>query len=80
MPNMKKIEFENDIYKVIRKNIKKYRKGKGITAAELAEMVELSHDYIRQIESEKVAANFSLDTFYRIATALNVPLDKFIQK
>ena len=77
---MKKLEFDNDIYETIRKNIKKYRKEKGITAAKLAEMVDLSHDYIRQIESEKVSANFSLDTFYRIATALNISLDKFIQK
>lgn len=80
MPNMEKPKYDNDIYTTIRKNIKRYRKEKGITAAELAEMVELSHDYIRQIESEKVSANFSLDTFYRIATALNVSLDKFIQK
>lgn len=80
MPNMKKLEFDNDIYSTIRKNIKKYRKEKGITAASLSEMVDLSHDYIRQIESEKVAANFSLDTFYRIAVALDVSLDKLIEK
>lgn len=49
---MKKPKYDNDIYTTIRRNIKKYRKEKGLTAAELAEMVELSHDYIRQIESE----------------------------
>ena len=77
---MQKIKFDNDIYSTIRKNIKKYRKEKGITAAALSEMVDLSHDYIRQIESEKVAANFSLDTFYRISVALGVSLDKLIEK
>ncbi len=77
---MKKINFDNDIYNTIGKNIKKYRKEKGITAAELAELVDLSHDFIRQIESEKVANTFSVETLYRISVALDVSLDKFVQK
>ena len=77
---MKKINFDNDIYNTIGKNIKKYRKEKGITAAELAELVDLSHDFIRQIQSEKVGYNFSVETLYRISVALDVSLDKFVQK
>ena len=80
MPYMKNIQYDNDIYNTIRRNIKKTRKEKGITAAELAEMVDLSHDFIRQIESEKIKANFSVDTFYRIAIALDVSLDELIEK
>lgn len=74
------LKFDKDIYNTIRKNIKKYRKLKGITSARLAEMVNLSHDFIRQIESEKAAYNFSVDTFYRISVALDVTLDMLIQK
>ena len=77
---MKSIEFDHDIYDTIRKNIKKYRNLKNMTAAQLAELVDLSHDFIRQIESEKVAYNFSVETFYRISVALNVSLDKLIKK
>ena len=77
---MEHLEFDNDIYNTIRKNIKKYRKEKGITAAQLAEMVDLSHEFIRQIESEKVANTFSVETLYRISVALNTSLDKLIQK
>ena len=73
------IEFDNGIYDTIRKNIKKYRKEKGLTAAQLAEMVDLSHDFIRQIESEKARYNFSVETFYKISVALGVRLDKFIE-
>ena len=51
-----------------------------MTAAQLAELVDLSHDFIRQIESEKVANTFSVDTLYRISIALDVSLDKLIQK
>lgn len=71
--------FDEDIYNTIRRNIKKYRKEKGLTAAELAELVGRSHDFIRQIESEKVAYNFSVDTLYRIAVALEVSIDKLIK-
>lgn len=77
---MERLIFDNDIYNTIRKNIKKYRKEKGITSAKLAEMVDLSHDFIRQIQSEKASYNFSVDTFYRISVALGVSLDDLIQK
>lgn len=77
---MKKLEFEPNIYDVIRKNIKKYRKKANMTSAELAEAVELSHDFIRQIESQKAAYNFSVDTFYKISIALGVSMDKLIEK
>ena len=76
----KELQFDTDIYGTIRKNIRKYRKEKGITSARLAELVGLSHDFIRQIESQKSAYNFSVDTFYRISVALDVTLDMLIQK
>lgn len=74
------LQFDNDIYNTIRRNIKKYRKEKGLTSAQLAEMVDLSHDFIRQIESEKVGCNFSVETFYKISVALGVSLDQLIEK
>lgn len=69
-------ESGNQIYDVIRRNIKKYRKEKGMTSAQLAEAVGLSHDFIRQIESEKTRYNFSVETFYKISVALNVSMDR----
>ena len=57
----------------------KYRKERKLTSAELAEMVDLSHDFIRQIESEKAAYNFSVDTLYRISVALDVSIDDLIK-
>ena len=74
-------QSKNDytIYDTIRRNIKKYRKEKGLTSAQLAEMVGLSHDFIRQIESEKTRYNFSVETLYKISVALDVSLDKFVE-
>ena len=69
------ITFDTDIYNTIRRKIRKYRQESGLTAAELAELVGRSHDFIRQIESEKVGYNFSVDTFYRISVALGVGMD-----
>lgn len=77
---MIELKFDNDIYNTIRKNIEKYRKEKKMTSAELSELVDLSHDFIRQIQSEKTAYNFSVETFYKISIALDVSLDKLIQK
>ncbi len=77
---MDKIKIDYDIYDTIKKNIKKYRKEKGLTSAELAEMIDLSHEFVRAIQSTKSKSNFSVDTLYRISIALDVSLDKLVQK
>ena len=74
------IEYDSAIYDTIRRNIKKYRKEKGLTSAQLAEMVGLSHDFIRQIESEKTRYNFSVETFYKISVALGTGMDRLAEK
>ena len=51
-----------------------------MTSSELADLVGLSHEFIRQIQSEKIAYNFSVDTFYRSAVVWGVSLDDLIQK
>lgn len=71
---------DDNIYDIIAGNIKKYRKSKGITQAKLAEMVELSHEFIRRIESPKGKKNFSVDTIYRISLALDINIDKLFRK
>ena len=80
MANMKNTEQSNSIYDTIRKNIRKYRKEKGITSAQLAEMTGLSHDFIRQIQSDKTRYNFSVETFYKISVALDVSMDTLAGK
>lgn len=75
------MDFDNNIYNTIRENIRRYRKEKGITSAELAEMTGLSHDFIRQLQSNsKKTYNFSVETFYKISVALDVGMDKLIEK
>ena len=68
-----------DIYEEIAKNIKKYRNEAGITQAELAEKVGLSHEFIRRIESKKGRKTFTIDTIYKISLALNIDITKLFQ-
>ena len=45
--------YEINIYEQVCRNIKKYRKEAGMTQAELAEAIGVSHEFIRRIESKK---------------------------
>lgn len=76
----KKREKPIDIYELIAKNIKFYRKKSGMTQAELAEKTEYSHEFIRRIEAPNSKKNFSLDAVGNIALALEVDVNKLFEK
>ncbi len=81
-------KYELNIYEQISINIKKYRKIAGISQAELAERVGVSHEFIRRNESKKGIKSFSVDTLWKISLALDVDpgllfeidMDELIQK
>ena len=65
-------KYEINIYEQIAKNIKKYRNLAGISQAELAERVGVSHEFIRRNESKKGRKSFSVDTLWKVSVALNI--------
>ena len=65
-------KYEINIYEQIAKNIKKYRMIAGITQADLAEKIGVSHEFIRRNESKKGKKSFSVDTVWKISIALNI--------
>ena len=65
-------KYEINIYEQIARNIKKYRNQVGITQAELAERVGVSHEFIRRNESKKGKKSFSVDTLWKISLALDI--------
>ena len=69
-----------DIYDVIAKNIKFYRKNKNMTQAELAEKTEYSHEFIRRIEAPNSKKNFSIDAVSNIANALDINIELLFEK
>lgn len=68
-------EDENYIYNVIGKNIKKYRKLKGLTQAQLAEKIDYSLSFVSSVESRK-HQTFSLGALWRISLILEVDMYK----
>lgn len=69
-----------DVYELIAKNIKHYRKEKKMTQAELAEKTEYSHEFIRRIEAPNSKKNFSLDAVNNIANALDIDIELLFSK
>lgn len=75
-------EDDRYIYELVSKNIKYYRLhnnskfsnyGK-ITQEKLAELCDLSHSLISNIESAKVQQSFSLAVLYRISKVLEIDI------
>lgn len=77
---MKEKNYDVNIYDTVRLNIRKYRRMAKITQQELADLAELSHGYIRDIESIKMGITFSLDAVEKIARALNRRVKDFFEE
>ena len=73
------MNYEVNIYEQVAMNIKKYRRMAGMTQAELAEAIGVSHEFIRRIESKKGKKTFSFQTLWNISKVLNVSLDKLTE-
>ena len=77
---MKRVYFSKNIYNIIRNNVKKYRKQKGLTSSDIATAIGVTDEYMRRLESEKANCGFSFETLYKISVALDVTIDMLIQK
>ena len=77
---MTTLQHNENIYMIISKNIKKYRKIKNITQQELAEKSGYSYAYIRRIEGPKCSKNFSILTVYNISKALDINIEYLFEK
>ena len=64
-------------YTIIRRNIRKFRLEKNLTQQDLADMTELSREYICDIENEKRGKHLTIAVLGRIAEALNVDIREF---
>ena len=77
---MKKKDKHIDVYELIAKNIKYYRKSRNMTQAELAEKTEYSHEFIRRIEAPNSKKNFSIDAVSNIANALDIDIELLFEQ
>lgn len=68
-----------DIYNIIGKNIKKYRKQKKMTQSALAERLLLSENFIAKLESTTYQT-ISIDTLKTIADILETDIRNFFDE
>ena len=71
-------ENENYIYEVVSKNMKRIRKEKGLTQAQVAERMSYSTQFISNIES-KNHQTFSLGTLWQFSKVLDVDVREFFK-
>lgn len=61
-------------YSVIRKNIRKIRKDKNLTQQDLADLTDISREYICDIENESRNKHITIAYLSRIADALEIDI------
>lgn len=73
MSRSKPISFENvDKFVELGFNIAYYRKKKGLTQEELAEMVDISRSHLSTIEAPNIVKAFSIELLFDIANSLEI--------
>ena len=73
---------EKEIYSIIGKNIKYYRKlyslnVEELTQEHLAELANVSTSLLGNLESKKTYQGISIYNLYKISLILNVPIENF---
>lgn len=71
--------YESYFKKLAIERIREARISKGWTQAQLADAIDVSHEFIRSLESLKGKNTFSLFTAWRISKALDVSLDYLLE-
>ncbi len=75
-------ESEKDLYSIIGRNIKYYRKLYSITKCEmtqqnLAKLLNVSTSLIGNLESKNTIQGISVYNLYKISKILEIPIDNF---
>lgn len=80
---MRKVAYKNNdeyYYSIIRKNIRKYRKEQKFTQQDLADMTEMSREYICDVENESRNKHITIAMLGRIAEALSKDITLFFEE
>lgn len=66
-------------YKMIGLNIAYYRKLKGLTQLQLAELINISRTHMSNIEAPNMPTSISLETLLDIADTLDIPVELLLR-
>lgn len=73
--------LNKDYMPIIYKNIKKFRKESGISLSTVAEILDMSYDYLRRIESENdLEKTCSLKLLIKFSILYKKTLDDFLKE
>lgn len=73
--------LNKDYMPIIYKNIKKFRKESGMSLMKVAKILDMSHDYLRRIESNNdKAKTCSLKLLIKLSILYHKPLDEFLKE
>ena len=76
-----KAQLDKNYMPIIYENIKKFRKESGMSLMEVAEILDMSHDYLRRIESKKDnVKTCSLKLLIKFSILYNKKLDDFLKE
>jgi len=72
---------EQTLYKIIGKNIKKYRNlnNQKLTQKELASRIGVCTSLIGSLESDNINQGISIYNLYKISKVLNISIDKLLK-
>ena len=73
--------FIHNYREIICKNIKKYRKEQGLKLMDLAEILDVSPDYLKRLEAPGDSRkNCSLTLVYKLSLLLDKKIDDFFKE
>lgn len=76
-----KAKINKNYMPIIYKNIKKYRKESGMSLMEVADILDMSYDYLRRIESKKdTVKTCSLKLLIKFSILYNKKIDDFLKE
>lgn len=71
----------NNFYRIVSKNVKKYRSEKNLSQLELALTIgQKGNAFFNYAENNTKDKHFNLEHLYKIAKALDVPIAKFFEE
>lgn len=70
---------DEELYRTISNNIKRFRQTAGLTQQELADKATISISYLTKIEAESCNKSLSISTLNQIANALNIEITEFLK-
>lgn len=76
----KNYKFNPEMYKTVARNVRFYRKEKGLTIDELSKYAEIKKEFLQEFELAETNMAISIYDLYKISIILETSIDKFFNE